>query len=781
MTPSAPTQSAVGNVLDHLIEQLRARDIALDGQERPAAILWTDPKAEWQPVIEALQTQVEELLVLGNFAPESRIGPAIWIRCLVDQTLQAPVLPGDRAPIVYLPGVARQELRAGEDCRPELRPLVELMFRGTLWLQQNGTDWGVTSFLTSVNALGLDIARDNATLEALQRALPEVVVTPISQLSGRRLDSEDFDRMLSGDVVRDLLRWMVDPAGTKARLGEAPWGAFCSRSRDQFDFDPAVEADVTAGELLGRGEGPWEKVWERFVEAPNSYGDIAGLLRRSRPSGALPIDVDRWPHVNEQEEDGVRVSLTKIKDLKHKEACDVIEQLENRHGKRREWVWARLRQSPMAGLLEPLSRLSEATRSALGGMEPDQIATTYMERGWQADAATWQVLAQTPSSDEPLIKQVVQHLLRPWLEDSARVFQAAIERKALPSRGEQAQIKSSDDFCVLFADGLRYDLGRRLAERLEGRGCRVTVDHRWAALPTVTATAKPAVTPIAGKVSGKALNETFTPQMSGTGKPATVQNLRASLTDSGYQVLGPEKADWPESQPARGWCETGEIDSLGHKLGARLARQIPEELDRLANRVISLLEAGWAGVRIVTDHGWLLLPGGLPKVDLPKHLTESRWARCAVIAGESTPDVKRVPWYWNSTQSFATPPGIACFNKSEEYTHGGLSIQECLIPDILVERGGETAVTATINSLTWRGLRCFIEATIRGGEVSADLRLERPSGESVVASVKKVDKEGLVSLVLAGDEHEASRLFLVLIDESQKVLAQLPTQVGSDS
>ena len=46
-----------------------------------------------------------------------------------------------------------------------------------------------------------------------------------------------------------------------------------------------------------------------------------------------------------------------------------------------------------------------------------------------------------------------------------------------------------------------------------------------------------------------------------------------------------------------------------------------------------LLEAGWTSVRIVTDHGWLYLPEGLPKVDLPKHLTLSRWARCAVIAG----------------------------------------------------------------------------------------------------------------------------------------------------
>jgi hypothetical protein len=36
--------------------------------------------------------------------------------------------------------VSRQELRAREGCRWEWEPLIELMFRGTLWLQRNGRD-----------------------------------------------------------------------------------------------------------------------------------------------------------------------------------------------------------------------------------------------------------------------------------------------------------------------------------------------------------------------------------------------------------------------------------------------------------------------------------------------------------------------------------------------------------------------------------------------------------------------------------------------------------------
>jgi len=779
--PFVPREPGNATVLDRLIESLRAKSTTLEGQERPAAILWTDPKGEWRPLVELLLARVEELLVLGDYRPEARTGPAIWLRCVVDGTLEEPKIPEGRAPILYLPGVARQQLRAGKECPPAWRPLVELMFRGALWLQPNGSDWGVTTFLTSPKALGLDIARDHATTDALLRALPEVALAPVAQLTGPHLQADDFDRMLAGDVVRDLLRWLGDPESTRARLGPNGWGAFRNRCRDEIGFDPETEADVVAGDRLGKGDGPWATVWERFAEAPASYGDIARLLRRSRPGGDLPFARERWPDLNDQDEEAVRGGLAEIPALSHAKACGRVASLEEQHGARRGWVWARMGHAPMAQVLEPLARLAAATRSAIGGNTPDDVAEAYLERGWQADAAAWEALAISPTADETHVAAAVRHLLEPWLTDSARAFQAAFERTPLPGRGGEPRVEAGDDVCILFADGLRFDLGQRLAERLEARGCRPSLGRRWAALPTVTATAKPAVTPVADDVSGETLGEDFDAHLEMSGKPANAQNLRAAMEERGYQILGTGTFDAPLSHPARGWLEAGEIDSLGHTLGGRLARQLDEELDRLVERIQGLLDAGWKAVRVVTDHGWLLLPGGLPKADLPKHLTASRWARCAVVAGGSTPDVPRAPWHWNTSQWFATAPGIACFNKSEEYAHGGLSIQECLTPDLLVERTGETATGATITSITWRGMRCFVEAAVRGGPVTADLRLERPLGDSVAAATKVVEPDGSVSLVLPDDEHETSSLVLLLLDETGRILTYKPTRVGVDS
>ena len=54
-----------------------------------------------------------------------------------------------------------------------------------------------------------------------------------------------------------------------------------------------------------------------------------------------------------------------------------------------------------------------------------------------------------------------------------------------------------------------------------------------------------------------------------------------------------------------------------------MCKRIGELLSGLVSRVEKLLEAGWKKVRIVTDHGWLLLPGGLPKSEMPGFLVET--------------------------------------------------------------------------------------------------------------------------------------------------------------
>ena len=770
------------SVLDRLVSTLRDHGVRLDGEARVAAVIWTDPGEEWSGILPLLRDRLPELLVLGDYDKDGRTGPAIWMRCEVDPLYAAPDAPDHPVPILYLPKVQRQQLRASDECGEDLKPLVELLYRGAAWHHENGKDWTPVAFFRS-KAIGLEVADDRRTAEALRGALHAAVLEPIARFQGRRLEARAFDELAEPDLEHDVLRWMEGPALARDRL-KGNWTAFRSRCRDELNFDPDKQTEVGAGQLLGTESGAWLRVWTRFSEAPDLFPGIEDVLLRSQPSGQLLLaKPERWPAENERQEKAVGQALSELGALGHRQACELVEKLEQHHGERRDWVWARLGRSPLARALEPLARLAGAAKVALGGVTPDQVAATYLERGWRADAAAWEAVVSVRASvsRDKLVSDVVRQLLRPWLEDSALAFQKAVGREPLPGPGEQPSVAVDEGGCLLFVDGLRYDLGHRLAERLDVLGLRTTVRHRWAALPTVTATSKPAISPVAGTLGGGLLGEDLAPFFTDSARRVEARGLREALARNDYQILGGGSFDAPRSADSRGWVETGEIDHDGHARQAGLAHHLPEELDRLADRIARLLQSGWRAVRVVTDHGWLLLPGGLPKADLPKHLTETRWARCAVIAGGADPDIPRAPWYWNPAESFAYAPGICCFNKSDAYAHGGVSVQECLVPDILVEPSGEPDSRASVESVTWVKFRCLVSVAGSGRTLTADLRLGGPAGESVAQTNKPIDPDGSASLLLNGDEHEESELAVVLLDSGDRVVAHRATRVGENS
>ena len=590
MTPTeshaAEAEPAADTILGRLISALREKAGPLDGHERPAAVLWPDPDEEWRPLLATLRERLPEFLALGVYDEAARCGPAIWLRAAVDGELGETAPANRRTPILYLPAVSRQQLRAGDDCPDGLKPLVELLYRGAVWAHPNGREWTVRAFLSSPKSLGLDVPDDRGTRQAMLQALPEVAVAPLDRLGGRRLDADFFRRVLSPDPLRDVLQWLGEGDAMRSRLGPERWSAFRGRCRDELDFDPETEPDVAAGERLGSGEGEWARVWERFLEAPESYGWVADVLLRSRPAGVLPFESERWPDLNAEAEEVLRLQLQELRDLSHDDACRDLLQAEEEHGRRRYWVWARLGLSPLAVALAPLARLAGEARTTLAGGTPGEVARGYIEHGWAADAAAREALAVVGAADRELVAAVVRRLLLPWIEDGAHAFQAAAEREALPARGEQPPVEAEEGTCLLFVDGLRYELARALADLLEGRGFGTDLRHRWAALPTLTATGKPAATPVAADVTGTELVADFTPAFEATGRRADAEALRTGIGERGYQVLGAGTLDAPLGSPARGWAEEGAIDKLGHELAAAdFARKLRDELEALADRV----------------------------------------------------------------------------------------------------------------------------------------------------------------------------------------------------
>ena len=751
----------------------------------PAAVLWTDADGQWQPVVKKLQERLPQLVAHGAYDAAKRTGPAVWLKCIVGRTIDLG-LGKDVVPIVYLPNISRQTLRAAADCPPLLQPLVELQYRGVVWTQRNGKDWTVDAFLISDDGLGLDVFRDDATRNSLHSALPVLAETPVVQLEGKRLEAEDFDKLMVGDQPRDLLEWMNDPKGAREGWGEGKWHAFRSRCKKDYGFDPDADGAVGAAEKLGlRKETAWQQLWVRFAEAPVLYKALPDLLTRAKPTELL-FNPESWPDENDKAELRLRAALLELASVDGPTARDRVRELESEHGKRRGWVWARMERSPMALALEHLSVLADKTAKSLNGASLEDVAKNYEGGGYEADLTLLHALAEGKSNqDRAAIQAAARAIYLPWLRAAAELFQQLAAKTPFGGMGQQPLIEANVGECLLFADGLRYDLGQELRALCEERGLRVALGRRWAGTPTVTATAKPAVSPVAGLLQGGVtLPDNFTPSIKRQGAAAhesgqelTTARFRNLLEDAGYQYLSTGETG---DVNGKGWTEAAQIDRRGHDLQLGLAGQLAEELDGLVERITELLDAGWRTVRVVTDHGWLLVPGGLPKTELPGYLVESRWARCAAIRGQSKVSVPKVGWFWNASAEAAVAPDITAFVAGMCYAHGGLSVQECLIPMLTIQPAKDAVpAAARIKSVEWQRLRCRVtlEAPLAG--VTVDIRTKANAADtSLTTAPKTTDASGQVSLIVPDDDQAGAAAVVVLLDVLGNVLSKVATTIG---
>ncbi|MDP9374703.1 MAG: BREX-1 system phosphatase PglZ type B [Chloroflexota bacterium] len=669
--------------------------------------------------------------------------------------------------------------------------MVELQYRGVFWGHRNGKDWTPAAFLANTDGgLGIAVLNDGATREALDRALTKLADEPVAALrAAAPLGADYFRGLMQPDPTRTLLLWLNDPAGTRGAMDKGQWAAFREICRSQYDFDPEKDGEIGgAAQLAGRA-GAWSGAWKRLAEAPARYEAIPDLLRRAAPRqpalpgfGPAPSHPDAWPQINEEREGELRTALTALHEGNPDGARDTVLRLEEEHHERRGWIWADLGQAPLAGALPSLVRLAAATDTPLGGAMPQEIAKAYTERGWLADAAALDALAAvTRAADVAAVKAAVRALYSVWLRGAAEAFQAAVRAHPFPapSLPGASALPLVAGQCILFADGLRYDVGQRLAARLTQRGLAVEQGWDFTAVPGVTPTAKPAVSPVAPLLGP---GPEFTPTVRAGGAKVNIDVLRRMLEDAGFAILKGEETGAPTATAAA-WAEYGRLDAIGHQEEWRLATRVEDEVRALADRIAALLDAGWRSVRIVTDHGWLLLPGSLPKADLPLASTEARKGRCARLKpAADAGGHQTLPWRWDAAVRIAFAPAIACYEAGKEYEHGGLSPQECVVPVLTVTATGGVAATIALGDIRWTGLRCRVAVADAPPDATVDIHTKAADpASSVAVAAKAVAASGPTALVVENEDLAGTAALIVVLDATGKVLTQEATVIGGEA
>lgn len=768
------------SLCDKIIESLKQASLHNGNtMVKPEVILWPDPDKQWSSIIPVLQKKLGALMIYGEYNHEILQGPSIWIKCMVSKKLAEANWDDHQTPIIYLPGISKQELKNITDAKLELQPLMEYQYTGMTWLHENGKEWTILAFLQNVQAgLGLKVSTDDSTKDALKSALPEYFEDKDILYKKSLIDSDYLLSLIFPDVIPNILKWICEGDHYINSISEEKKQTFINICKSNYEFTPDYNNVIEVVLKLGSQKNSWNVVWQYFSNAPSKFTKINELLRVAKPndlgSGIFSLPEESWPQVNEEYEKTLRQDLLKLADLQGKQLKDKLNQLEAFHSKRKNWIWSELGLSPLANSLSHIYKMQSICEIAYSSSSLEDIKSFYIEKGYLADTHMRLAYSKVVSQeDQEVIKKVIQHIYKPWLENLNIKFQSCVDKELkLYNSGKPNNF--TEDF-VLFVDALRFELAKDFCERLKALDINTELSSGYTALPTLTPTAKPYCSPIGGLVNTQSEFNEFRPQLI-SGKDLQTGVFREALSEMGYTHINSLK-DIDCNKKI--WLEIGDIDTKGHEDQSNMVKRIDELFNQVKEVIVFALDKGVKSIRIVTDHGWLLLPGGLPKEELKKDLTETRWGRCALMKEGTKTDLLHLPWQWNPAIYIAYAPGISFFRKNDEYAHGGVSVQECIVPYIEIENQNKQILSGKITSVKWVNLTCRIETEDAGEGYKIDIRTKSTDSDSTVLETKPKEIQNGKCNVMANDSFIGMAAHIILMTPGGIVVDKQTTEIGN--
>ncbi|MFP4474001.1 MAG: PglZ domain-containing protein [Desulfatibacillaceae bacterium] len=263
----------------------------------------------------------------------------------------------------------------------------------------------------------------------------------------------------------------------------------------------------------------------------------------------------------------------------------------------------------------------------------------------------------------------------------------------------------------IMVDAMRYAMGHELTELLEGAR-EVSVRPAVAAWPTITPVGMAALLP--GAATG------FDVVSSGGSLAAQVDGASLADVAGRMKFMRARVAGMVEMQLEKllamsanklGEVVTGaplvvvrsqEIDTLGEMGGGVIARQLMDTMvSNVARAAYKLSACGIRRFVVTADHGHLFTrkKEDAYKTDSPGGQTVEIHRRCWVGQGGATPPgtvrLSAADLGYDSDLEFVFPTGAGVFRTGGDlgFHHGGLSLQEMVIPVVTFRLGQEKAAT----------------------------------------------------------------------------------------
>jgi hypothetical protein len=130
--------------------------------------------------------------------------------------------------------------------------LLEYQYTGTLFVQENGREWSILAFVENpINGLGVKVAKDNATRDALKKTLPTIFQDREVLAHKTIIDADYLNNQLFPDVIPTILKWMCKGDVFFQNMEAGKREVFGNLCKSQYEFEPDHKNIKTIAEKLG--------------------------------------------------------------------------------------------------------------------------------------------------------------------------------------------------------------------------------------------------------------------------------------------------------------------------------------------------------------------------------------------------------------------------------------------------------------------------------------------------------------------------------------------------
>ena len=266
----------------------------------------------------------------------------------------------------------------------------------------------------------------------------------------------------------------------------------------------------------------------------------------------------------------------------------------------------------------------------------------------------------------------------------------------------------AEPVCFILADALRYEMGVELKRLLE-YAVELSIQPAVAAIPTITPVGMASLMPgaaesfsavecgkeLGGKIADSTVGNLNDRRKFWKGRVPDVVDLELD------KVLSHSNAQLKKSIAGAPLLlvRSVEIDAMGEGGNTFLARQVMDTaINNIARAIKRLASLGVSRFVVAADHGHLFIHerDESERIDKPGGEQVSLHRRCWAGRGGSTPPstvrISAAQLGYDSDLDFVFPTNNAVFKAGGDlaYYHGGLSLQELLVPVLSIRMPTET-------------------------------------------------------------------------------------------